>query len=876
MIEFPPAPEPRPTLSRALRQFLTDNATPFNADLIAEYLAAAPNIETQINVRTDIGEARSERLPSGKIVNFRLDGGQRFGPIRFPRQADSAPEWETMPELPWALDKYVADIGTTWLSAQWSLRVGFDVDSVFGHVQGLTAAELTRFERTIEPLDYVELRRSTGGSGRHLYVLLDGVTVANHTEHAAVARATLGKLCLDAGLDFSHQVDCLGGNMWIHSRRATAENRGFELLRPARRKLTADELPSNWREHVAVVARKRSTVVFSPGLTDDEERFWAELASANPTTPDDEHRRILDAYGKTGFVLDYMPDFGCWRAHTKALEQVHMSLGLRGLFRTKSPGTDPGTANCYLFLRPGGVFYVARYGSQDEDWPQRTAKGEAATLYNVPTDLKTACQAVGGVWGGKFCTVHTFAQAEQLAAMFGFKLPAISDRPINFKNEGATIVVEAPQANGDVPNGWALGYRKLTLAFPTEPLPVAEHDIDSVVRHVVTPERENSGWLLRDSDGNFNFEPKDTCRDALAHYFGLKDAELKAAMGKIAANPYLLVNEPFAPEFLPGRRWNKFGAQLAVAPTYGGNHPHYDLIFRHVGRGLDPAVRENEWCKRNGIIDGAHFLTLWAAKKFQHPKQHLPLLYLFSPERDNGKSAFHRSLDLFYKRGSVEGVRMLNEQFNKLLAGAVLVYLEEERVNANAVQKIKLYVDSDRVSIRMMRTDTYMLDNFTHWVASYNFPDAVPVEPGDERVIMVRVPVLMNDEKLDWKETLRPALEAEASDFLGTLLTMELPPSAGRLYLPVLSTELKREVCQSAEPTCDRQELIERIAAKLPELGKFQGRSRDLLAELGDGSWSASPNHFRRYLREIASALAERGIIVGFPTERTLHLERAA
>ena len=56
------------------------------------------------------------------------------------------------------------------------------------------------------------------------------------------------------------------------------------------------------------------------------------------------------------------------------------------------------------------------------------------------------------------------------------------------------------------------------------------------------------------------------------------------------------------------------------------------------------------------------------------------MLFCYSPERDNGKSSLHRALGLLFGSGYLEGTRMLNEQFNKAMAGAVLVYLDEEKV----------------------------------------------------------------------------------------------------------------------------------------------------------------------------------------------------
>ena len=142
--------------------------------------------------------------------------------------------------------------------------------------RALTNAQLDKVRLAVEPIDYAELRRSTRGKGLHLYLLLMDVLVGNHTEQAALARALLGMLCHDAGLDFAPLFDCLGSNMWIWSRRATLENRGFELLKPATRVLTPDDLPRNWRDHLEVVTSRR-TRVFVPGVDEDS---FSETAGA--------------------------------------------------------------------------------------------------------------------------------------------------------------------------------------------------------------------------------------------------------------------------------------------------------------------------------------------------------------------------------------------------------------------------------------------------------------------------------------------------------------------------------------------------------------------------------------------------------------------
>ena len=265
-------------------------------------------------------------------------------------------------------------------------------------------------------------------------------------------------------------------------------------------------------------------------------------------------------------------------------------------------------------------------------------------------------------------------------------------------------------------------------------MPAVKHDYDSVARHVVA-EKGNAGWFLKTNSGEWNCEPKDTVGNRVCDKFGISPKMLPYVMGEIAARPYLLVNDPYRPEFLPGRKMNKFRAQLII-PTHGGNHPTYDMILRHIGRGIDEAVKKDEWCQQNGITTGYDFILLWCAIVIKLPRQHLP--YALPPQpraRQRARALLHKGMGLLFSRGYVSGTLALNEKFNKLLAGAVLFYLDEEKVSAASGQKVKLWIDADYIEMRLMRTDPFMLDNFSHWIAAYNFTDGVYVEDGDERII---------------------------------------------------------------------------------------------------------------------------------------------
>ena len=139
-------------------------------------------------------------------------------------------------------------------------RWGFDFDAITAHAKGIGVSneELERIKQAAMAWPYVEVRKSTGGGGIHLYVYFDeaGIPTANHTEHAALARCILGMMSSETGFDFASQIDACGGNMWFWHRKMTPENEGLKLIKPAEKVLSVADLPPNWRDHIEVVTRK--------------------------------------------------------------------------------------------------------------------------------------------------------------------------------------------------------------------------------------------------------------------------------------------------------------------------------------------------------------------------------------------------------------------------------------------------------------------------------------------------------------------------------------------------------------------------------------------------------------------------------------------
>jgi hypothetical protein len=288
-----------PKVTESIQNFLRARRKDHNGpDLLNRW---EPFMETQVNVSSAGGD------PVDGKRNTWTDGIYEWWNIRIPKNANSEPEFRDY-TLDWPLDPYVEGIGSTgwdWCARK-SRWFGFDFDSITGHATGVgvTDAELDRVKAAAQAIPYVEVRRSTGGNGLHFYVYMDdeAVHTANHTEHAALARAVLGMMASLAGFDFARQIDVCGSNMWIWHKKMTQANQGLALIKAAERTLTAADLPPNWKDHVEVVTRRRAKVRI--GAVEDAaiDPFEALTSSRKIIPLDESHKKIIDELTRSGFT----------------------------------------------------------------------------------------------------------------------------------------------------------------------------------------------------------------------------------------------------------------------------------------------------------------------------------------------------------------------------------------------------------------------------------------------------------------------------------------------------------------------------------------------------------------------------------------------
>ena len=819
-----------PAVTKGIRCFLANQKNLPGADLIERFLEYGPeNLETQVNV------ARGDGDPVEGRRNTWTDGDCSWFNIRIPKNANSKPEWNDY-ELRWAPEEHAEAIGSTgwdWqaLRSRW---VGYDFDDITGHAQGvgINDADLIRVAEAAKALPYVEVRKSTGGRGLHLYVLFDekGIPTANHTEHAAVARCILGMMTADVGFNFANAIDACGHNMWIWRRDISQENQGLLLQKPATKTLSVNDLPTNWRDHIAVVTR-RATKIKLQGVDDKNRDPFDDLASARRIIHlDDKHKAIIEALMETGFSTVWVPDHHLLQAHTKALAklmedpEIRSELNLVGHFQTSSQGKNPGQPNCFLFPTDDGGWRVYRFSqgvAEASTWIQ-DGSGWTTCYFNRLPDIETACRANGGqrVEGKPHYIFpdghHAIKAAEALGQQLDLDMN-LRDRTVELRVNNGYLTVYLKRTKKDDEKdmkGWvekrSHWVRDLDKRLtPEDTSDIGDIDYDNFLRSLRSPAGEVAGWRYTTMQGDWSGTPGSMVKLILQGKGQIRsDAEV--IMGRCALNPWKIVCQPFHDEYPGGRRWNMKAPQLCYTPAQLSDdeqphHPHWDLILNHIGTEITPAIQKHGWARKHGITTGAQYLLLWIAAMIREPFQRAPFLFLHGNE-NCGKSIFYEAVDLLMTKGVVNASKAVatTGDFNGELVGAVLCYIEEIDLSHHkvALPRIKDWTMAENILIRQMRTDAYLQPNTTHWVQVANHRDYCPIWSGDTRITSIKVPDLLPEQEVKKIEMLQQ-LRSEAPHFLYTLLNAHIPPAAGRLCIPIIETESKLEAIETTRTSLD-------------------------------------------------------------------------
>lgn len=798
---------PNPTKTQAIKAFLQAKT---HSDLASLY---NHDMECQVIVAQDHGE-RIDGEYKGRKWSGYTDGIQVWKPFRIPRNADSEPEYTDSP-ITWDLNAHAEAIGMTgwdWVS-KCSRWVAFDFDAITGHSDKhsskLSIDELRLIQNRAREIPWVTVRKSTSGQGLHLYVFLDSVSTANHTEHSALARAILAKMSALTGFDFVSKVDICGGNMWVWHRRM--RNDGLVCIKQGD---ILTEIPSNWRDHLNVIKGKRKKIRHKiSNLSEVEEKFDQITGQHLLIKLDDVHLRLIRWLDGQNRFFWWDSDNHMLVTHTKHLKDAHEALGLKGIFETNSPATNVDEQNCFAFPLRRGAWVIRRYSLGCVEHPSWEQDGQGWTkcYLNRDPNLKTASAAYNGLEdpSGGF-VFQSGAEAQQAALALGADLgipPGYDIRQTTIKphKDGRRIVVEFNRQQEDNPSklpGWLQKGNKWVKIFSASVAPTEEFetdDYDDVIRHLVTIDGSDSGWVIN-SDGRWHDEPLNHVKTALQS-MNLKTGEINKIVGGSIFKPWILVNMPFQSEYPGNRQWNRRAPQLRFAPSSHSrlNYDTWMMILNHIGQALTSELQSNEWAKRYGIKTGADYLKCWIASMIQHPLEPLPYLFIYSEAQNTGKSIFHEALSLLFHPGYCRADHALTSSsaFNGELEGAILCVVEETDLNKNvtAYNRIKDWVTAKLLPIHRKMHTPYHIANSTHWVQCANNRNACPVFTGDTRITMLHVE--NPPKKQIPKRDLLQILEKEAPDFLAEMMQLELPSSNDRLFIPVIETSDKRAATEA-------------------------------------------------------------------------------
>lgn len=765
------------------------------------------NMECQVNVAQDNGEQIHGEYNGKRWVGY-TDNIQTWKSFRIPLNANTNPIYDDR-QMSFDLEAHAEGIGMTgW---DWHNRVSkwvaFDFDAIVGHSDKhsnkLSPSELQEVQDAVCDIPWVTTRLSTSGNGLHLYVFLPDVPTENHTEHAALGRAILHLMSAKASYDFVSKVDIVGGNMWVWHRKMKGTN-GLKLLKQGE---ILEDVPPNWREHLKVVSGKRRCVLPDFVNQENEDKF-IELTGQRPRVKlDEHHQRLIKFLEKSGASFWWDNDHHMLVCHTYDLKQAHQELQLKGIFETVATGKNQGTDhNCFAFPMRKGVWSVRRYGEGTQEaptWSQDASRYTYCYLNRDP-DLKILAAAYGGMEHPTGGYVFKDAESAGKAALdLGINLdlpPRMAFRETKLKlNKEGKLVVDVKRESNDIMQGWLDSTKdKWTKVFlapksaSTDEIDVG--DFDDIVRHVIASDGTNSGWVIK-SETQWVEEPLAHVSIALKS-LGLKDNDSKSILGSNVFKPWRLTNLPFQPEYPGDRQWNRDAAQFRYAPDFKKEHleyPYWKMLLKHIGTSLDEPVSRNDWCKANGISDGASYLKCWVASLFQHPFEPLPYLFMYG-DQNCGKSIFHEALGLLMTKGYKRADQALKSTsgFNGELWQAILCVVEEIdlRENKTAYNYIKDFVTAIQISIHVKGKTPFMAMNTTHWIQCSNEREACPIFEGDSRILMVRVNNIPQ-ENLIARRVLINHLQKEAPDFLSAVLKLELPECNDRLRVPLIETDDK-------------------------------------------------------------------------------------
>lgn len=438
-------------------------------------------------------------------------------------------------------------------------------------------------------------------------------------------------------------------------------------------------------------------------------------------------------------------------------------------------------------------------------WHFRRAEQAVATLLAMGLDLDA--------------DLELFATSE-LA-----KSPAFLDR----RPDGRILFEVKPPSDYQAGSGWTVDGKKVFRLLGERRLLLP---IGDLVRTLRAENGEDLGGHILGADGDWLSTDKGTCKDAIRDEYGRELADSKWL--EAVQDPWKLVQLPFAPEFLPGKQWNKDAPQYAYQPI-PGDWSAWGLVLDHCGQDLDKWLAKDAWAVKHGILKGSLYLKHWIANLLRRPLLPLPYLFFHGPSQ-SGKGHFFRSVGRLVTKGVCKADRALAavDNFNGELRGCILAVVNETDFSADkaAYARLKDWVDGDQIWIREMQRGLYPVRNTLHFGQTANDAPACPIFDGDDsRITAVFVPMPIEPIPRDKFDAV---LIDQAPAFMAEIMAVDLIEPECRLAIPAILTDSKINITAKNDPvgtflrlhtkaapgaTLAKQDLLERYNAWAATIG---------------------------------------------------------
>jgi hypothetical protein len=167
----------------------------------------------------------------------------------------------------------------------------------------------------------------------------------------------------------------------------------------------------------------------------------------------------------------------------------------------------------------------------------------------------------------------------------------------------------------------------------------------------------------------------------------------------------------------------------------------------------------------------------------------------------------------------VKNAFMSTGNFNGEMVNCVLGFLDEIDLSRSKVaySRVKDWTTALLLSVQGKGETPYMTPNNLHFIQTSNYLHSCPVEKGDTRITLIKVPPLVKEIP---KDQLLLQIHEEAPAMLNEFLTVSLPDPFGRLGIPALDSDLKSTLMDSNASPIERY-LKEECLVKEGEVMSF-------------------------------------------------------